>query len=76
MFRKNLADTSVNEIMGRWPATVPVFVRHRMRCPGCLLAPFMTLAEAAMEHGVDFDTLLDELARAIEPMATREGSAG
>jgi hybrid cluster-associated redox disulfide protein len=74
MFKTDLADTSVKEIMRRWPETVPVFLRHRMRCPGCLLAPFMTLAEAAAEHGVEMDALRRDIARTIEQTATGEGA--
>ena len=62
----DLAKTTVTEIMRQWPQTVPVFVQFRMKCPGCLLAPFMTLAEAAAEHNVDLAPLRDEIVRTIE----------
>lgn len=70
MFRTDLADKTVKEIMGRWPETVPVFLRYRMRCPGCLLAPFMTLSEAAIEHGVEMAALRQDIARVIEQSKT------
>ncbi|MED5549108.1 MAG: DUF1858 domain-containing protein [Pseudomonadota bacterium] len=55
----------VGELMTQWPDAVPVFIRHRMACPGCVMAPFMTVREAAHEYGLDPGTLAGELARAI-----------
>lgn len=42
-------------------AAVMVFMRHRMACPGCLMAPFMTVAEAAASYRVDPQRFLAEL---------------
>lgn len=66
MSKSDLPDMIVKDLMRRWPQTVPIFIRHRMRCPGCLLAPFMTLAEAAAEHGVDVSALERDIMRAID----------
>ncbi len=55
----------VGEMMRRWPQTARVLLDRRMRCPGCLLAPFMTVADAAAEHGVDLAALRADLAAAI-----------
>jgi len=59
------ASDLVEAVMARWPQTVPVFVRHRMACPGCLMAGFQTVAEAAALYGLDEAALLDAFARAI-----------
>lgn len=55
----------VGELMTQWPDAVPVFIRHRMACPGCVMAPFMTVREAAHEYGLDPEVLAGELAQAI-----------
>ncbi|WP_375284349.1 DUF1858 domain-containing protein [Marinicauda pacifica] len=55
----------VADVMNRWPQTVPVFVRHRMACPGCIMAPFMTVTEAALEYGLKPDALAADLADAM-----------
>lgn len=60
-----LRDMIVADIMARWPQTIPVFLRRRMNCPGCPMAPFMTAAEAAREYELEPDDLAGELARAI-----------
>jgi hybrid cluster-associated redox disulfide protein len=43
-----------------------VFVRRRMACPGCAMAPFMTLAEAAASYGLDPHQLVRELQAAMD----------
>lgn len=53
--------SAVRAIMDASPATVQVFMRHRMHCPGCAMSAFMTVADAARNHGLDAEVLLDEL---------------
>lgn len=60
-----LPDTIVAELMSARPETVPVFIRHRMACPGCVMAPFMTVAEAAKEYRVQPEIFVEELTRVI-----------
>jgi hybrid cluster-associated redox disulfide protein len=55
----------VGDVMGRWPTTVPVFVRRRMACPGCAMASFMTVGEAARSYRLPADALATELMDAI-----------
>ena len=54
----------VSEVMRLWPPTVGVFVALGMACPGCPMAPFETVAEAAAEYGLDAETLVARLAAA------------
>jgi len=61
-----LSEMIVAEIMARWPETIHVFVRRRMSCPGCPMAPFMTAADAAREYGFPPAELASDLQRAIE----------
>jgi hybrid cluster-associated redox disulfide protein len=58
------ADVSVDDVMTVFPATIAVFLRHRMSCVGCLMGPFHTVADAAAEYDLDPDTLLAELRQA------------
>jgi len=53
--------------MTRWPQTVPVFVRHRMLCVGCLVSPFHTVMDACTEYDLDEETFLAELMQAADP---------
>jgi hybrid cluster-associated redox disulfide protein len=57
---------TVSEVLQRWPASAALFTRRRMACPGCAMAPFMTLREAACEYGQDAADLAAELILAAE----------
>jgi hybrid cluster-associated redox disulfide protein len=70
MTRTELLSMTVDDVMARWPETVPVFHRRRMACPGCVMAPFMTVAEAARSYAQPEDELAADLARAIPPETT------
>ena len=58
-------DSIVDEVMQRHPDSVAVFIRNRMHCPGCVMARFMTLADAAQSHGILLDGLMAELEAAL-----------
>ncbi len=55
------AGLSVEDVMQAWPATIRVFLRRRMACIGCEIAPFHSIAEAARVYGMAPDALLSEL---------------
>lgn len=59
-----LADLTMAELMSGRPAVVPVLLRHGLACPGCAMAPFMTVREAAEAYGLELDGFLDDLAAA------------
>ena len=61
------ADSIVRGVMDRFPDTVPVFLRRGMHCPGCAMAPFMSLAEAAASYGIDPRDLIADLHAAAVP---------
>lgn len=61
-----LENMMVGEILTRWPGTADAFNRHRMACPGCVMAPFMTLGEACDAYGLDLDDVTGTVRRAID----------
>ena len=65
--RKRLDDPDLplSELMDRWPETIPVFLRHRMICVGCLINPFHTVVDACAEYGLDEDIFVAELRAAV-----------
>ena len=65
-----IADMTMAELMRDRPAVVPVLLRRGLACPGCAMAPFMTVREAAEAYGLELDALLDDLAAARRPAAT------
>ncbi len=60
------AGLTVAEVLARWPQTILIFIRHRMACVGCPIAPFETLAEVAEIYGLDLDRFLSELEQSIQ----------
>ncbi len=55
----------VADILKRWPSGATAFVARRMACPGCDLATFETLGEAAANYGLPVAELLAEIAHAV-----------
>ncbi|MBK5957936.1 hypothetical protein CCR97_06895 [Rhodoplanes elegans] len=51
----------VADVLSDAPATLRVFLDFHMRCVGCPIASFHTLADAAREHDVDLDSFLAAL---------------
>ncbi|POF30502.1 DUF1858 domain-containing protein [Roseibium marinum] len=44
-----------------WPQTPAVFIRHRMLCYGCPIAPFHTIIDACREYDLDEQDFRAEL---------------
>lgn len=55
MSRPNLDDPDMplDTLMSVWPATIAVFMRHRMICIGCMVNPFHTVVDACREYELD-----------------------
>jgi hybrid cluster-associated redox disulfide protein len=63
---------TVDDVMRRWPATIRVFIDFRLRCVGCPIGGFHTVADACREHGVEPAALL----AALREAASAAGHAG
>ncbi|WP_417268189.1 DUF1858 domain-containing protein [Celeribacter baekdonensis] len=61
-----LRDLTLEDLMAQWPATIPVFLRHKMLCVGCLVTPFHTLQDACAEYRLDLVGFVVELEAAIK----------
>jgi hybrid cluster-associated redox disulfide protein len=57
-------DLPLADLMTAWPQTIPVFVRHKMLCVGCLISPFHTVTDACAEYHLDEEDFLAELRQA------------
>lgn len=55
----------VADVLHDVPATLRVFLDFHMRCVGCPIASFHTVADAAREHNVDLDRFLAALQAAV-----------
>lgn len=59
-------DLPLADLMASWPQVIPVFLKYRMLCVGCLINPFHTIEDACAEYGLDRSDFEAELTRAIE----------
>lgn len=58
MIRKEM---TIEEIIQRYPQTIPVFARFGLECVGCQIASYEALEHGAGVHHVDVEQLLKEL---------------
>ena len=49
----------------RWPETAGPFLRRRMLCFGCPIAPFHTISDAGAEYALDEAAFRRELKAAL-----------
>jgi hybrid cluster-associated redox disulfide protein len=56
---------TLKALFSLWPATMPVFLRHRMSCVGCSMAAFDSLEDAITNYGLDQLAFLKELQAAM-----------
>ena len=54
----------VADVMGRWPATIRVFLDVKLGCVGCPIASFHDIDDACREHAIDRDAFLAALMKA------------
>jgi hybrid cluster-associated redox disulfide protein len=59
------SDTMVDEVMTRWPATIRVFLDHRMKCVGCPITSFHSIEDASRAHELNPAAFLSALKGAV-----------
>ncbi len=58
---------TVAQALQAHPEFIPVFMRHRMICVGCYMAPFDTLEEAVQNYGLEWEAFKQELLATNNP---------
>ncbi len=56
---------TIEEVIRKYPATIPVFKKFGLNCMDCQIAEFEAVEHGAGVHQVDLAVLLTELNRAI-----------
>ena len=54
-------DYLADDVMRQWPATIAIFLEFKMKCVGCPIGRFHTIADACREHNVDIIYFLARL---------------
>jgi hybrid cluster-associated redox disulfide protein len=57
---------TIEEVIRRYPSTISAFEEHGLRCSGCCVSSYENIGEGALSHGVDLDSLLEELNRVAQ----------
>ena len=63
------AEMLIQEVLLRYPATLPVFRRYGLPCPRCLASGYENLAQLAVMLDVALPDLLRDLNRAVAATA-------
>ncbi len=56
-------DMTIEEVIRRYPDTISALEHYGLRCSGCCVSGFESIKEGALSHGVDLDSLLEDLNR-------------
>lgn len=54
-------DMPIGEVVQKYPDTIEVFLRHGLMCFGCAIARFENLEQGALAHGIDVESLVQDL---------------
>ena len=55
----------IGEVVQNYPQTIEVFLKHGLMCFGCAIARFENVEQGATAHGIDVDTLMNDLNAAV-----------
>lgn len=58
-------DMSITEVVAAHSELAQVFMEHGMHCLGCMAASFENIEQGALAHGIDVDSLIADLNKAI-----------
>lgn len=58
-------DMSITEVVQKYPDTAEIFMQHGMHCLGCMAARFENIEQGALAHGIDVDSLIEDLNKSI-----------
>ena len=61
--------TTINEIISVYPDTMRFFNGLEMSCGSCFAVKFDTIENGALMHGMDVDTLIEQLNKFISSLS-------
>ena len=53
MAEKITKDMIIEDVVRKYPNTIPVFMAHGLHCIGCHIANYETIEQGALGHGLD-----------------------
>ena len=67
-------NSTIKEILSSYPEAKKFFNEREMACSSCFAANFDTLEKGALMHGLEANTLVDELNNFLKKLPTPIGS--
>jgi hybrid cluster-associated redox disulfide protein len=58
-------DMPIGDVVQNYPQTIEVFLKHGLMCFGCAIARFENVEQGAAAHGINVDTLMQDLNAAV-----------
>lgn len=58
-------DETFDEILKKYPETIPVFFQFGLHCIGCHISAYESIKDGAIAHGVEVDKLIEALNKVI-----------
>ncbi len=58
-------EMTIEEVVGQYPETMMVFMRHGLHCVGCHVSAFESIEEGAAAHGINVDALVSDLNKVV-----------
>ena len=68
-------DSTINEILNAYPEAIRFFKEKQMACGSCFAVKFDTLENGALMHGMEVNTLIDQLEQFLKTLPTPIASA-
>ena len=59
-------EMKIEDVLRKFPQTIPVFERFGIDCAGCQLSEFENLEHGAKVHGINLETLLSGLNESLK----------
>jgi hybrid cluster-associated redox disulfide protein len=59
-------DSTVSDVLQKWPQTIPVFLKHQTSCVGCSMSAFESISQAAEIYHISLEPFLAELREAAK----------
>lgn len=59
-------ETTIEDVVTKYPESVMVFMKHGLHCVGCHVSAFESIEEGAMAHGINVDALVEDLNKVAE----------
>jgi hybrid cluster-associated redox disulfide protein len=65
--------TAVKTLLDTYPHLIETFVDLKLKCPGCAIEAFHTIADVSRENRLDLDQLLERIHKDISKKLKEKG---